>query len=244
MDGGKARVILQALVTPSEVMENQPMLDLLWRSRFRWRLHPRQVTGDTTYGTVENIKAIEDAGIRAYLPLPDFDKRTPFFGKNEFVYDAGRDAYVCPQGEELRRYTLVNRDRVVKYKADPAACNACPLKSDCTTSSKGRLVRRSFDEAYLDVVRAYHLTEPYKKAMRKRKVWVEPMFAEAKCWHGLRRFRLRRLERVNIEALLTAAGQNLKRLLTFGKRWPKAQAQAAALPATNIRVDPGVSLWE
>lgn len=200
MDGGKARVILQALVTPSEVMENQPMLDLLWRSRFRWRLHPRQVTGDTTYGTVENIKAIEDAGIRAYLPLPDFDKRTPFFGKNEFVYDAGRDAYVCPQGEELRRYTLVNRDRVVKYKADPAACNACPLKSDCTTSSKGRLVRRSFDEAYLDVVRAYHLTEPYKKAMRKRKVWVEPMFAEAKCWHGLRRFRLRRLERVNIEA--------------------------------------------
>ena len=25
------------------------------------------------------------------------------------------------------------------------------------------------------------------------------MFAEAKCWHGLRRFRLRRLERVNIE---------------------------------------------
>ncbi len=60
----------------------------------------------------------------------------------------------------------------------------------------------------------------------------------------MRRFRLRRLERVNIEALLTAAGQNLKRLLTFGKRWPKAQAQAAALPATNIRVDPGVSLWE
>ncbi len=40
VDGGKARVILQALVTPSEVMENQPMLDLLWHSRFRWRLHP------------------------------------------------------------------------------------------------------------------------------------------------------------------------------------------------------------
>lgn len=234
VDGGKARVILQALVTSSEVMENQPMLDLLWRSRFRWRLHPRQVTGDTTYGTVGNIRAIEDAGIRAYLPLPDFGKRTPFFGKDEFVYDAQRDVYVCPQGEELRRYTLVNRDRVVKYKADPAACNPCPLRSECTTSPKGRLVSRSFDEDYLDAVRAYHLTEPYKKAMRKRKVWVEPMFAEAKRWHGLRRFRLRRLERVNIEALLTAAGQNLKRLLTFGKGWPKAPAQAAALRSPSI----------
>lgn len=29
VDGGKARIILQVLVTPSEVMDNQPMLDLL-----------------------------------------------------------------------------------------------------------------------------------------------------------------------------------------------------------------------
>jgi hypothetical protein len=35
------------LVAPGEVMENQPMLDLLWRVRFRWKLRVRQVTGDT-----------------------------------------------------------------------------------------------------------------------------------------------------------------------------------------------------
>jgi hypothetical protein len=34
-------------------------------------------------------------------------------------------------------------------------------------------------------------TEPYAKAMRKRKVWVGPLFAEAKDWHGPRCFRLR-----------------------------------------------------
>ena len=49
--------------------------------------------------------------------------------------------------------------------------------------------------------------------MNKRKVWVEPLFAEAKDWHGLRRFRLRLLWRTNIEALRIATGQNLKRLL-------------------------------
>ena len=32
VDGGKARVVLAALVTPAEVMENQPALDLLWRT--------------------------------------------------------------------------------------------------------------------------------------------------------------------------------------------------------------------
>ena len=46
VDGGKARVILSALVTPAEVMENQPMLDLLWRTLFRWRERPQHVTGD------------------------------------------------------------------------------------------------------------------------------------------------------------------------------------------------------
>ena len=70
VDGGKRRIILAALVTPADVMENQPMLDLLWRVRFRRKLHPRQATGDTTYGTVENIVALEDEGIRAYVPLP------------------------------------------------------------------------------------------------------------------------------------------------------------------------------
>jgi hypothetical protein len=44
-------------------------------------------------------------------------------------------------------------------------------------------------------------------------VWIEPLFGEAKEFHGLRRFRLRRLRKVNIEGVMVAAGQNLKRLL-------------------------------
>jgi hypothetical protein len=42
---------------------------------------------------------------------------------------------------------------------------------------------------------------------------VEPLFAEAKDWHGMRRFRLRRLWRVNCEAQIIAAGHNLQQLL-------------------------------
>ena len=57
VDGGKRRIILTALVTPAEVTDNLPMLDLLWHVRFRSHLRPCQVTGDTKYGTIENIKA-------------------------------------------------------------------------------------------------------------------------------------------------------------------------------------------
>jgi hypothetical protein len=41
VDGGKARIMLTALVTPADVPDNQPALDLLWPTRFRWKLHPR-----------------------------------------------------------------------------------------------------------------------------------------------------------------------------------------------------------
>ena len=151
------------------------------------------MTGDTTYGTVENIVDVEDQKIRAYVPLPDFDQRTPFYGASRFTYDPERDEYRCPEGQVLRRRKAKYTEGVVVYRADAAICNACPLKAACTESSQGRQVQRSLYVEYLDRVRAYHQTAAYEKAMAKRKVWVEPLFGEAKDWHGLRRFRLRRL---------------------------------------------------
>jgi hypothetical protein len=216
VDGGKSRIILNVLVTPSEVMDNQPMLDLLWRTRFRWKLWPRHVTGDRKYGTEENLVTIEDQGIRAYIPSPDFEHRTPFFSADRFRYEAERDIYICPAGKELHFCQRQTTERSRRYRARAKDCNGCPLKAQCTTGKQGRSLCRSVDEACLDRVRAYQPTEAYKKALRKRQVWVEPLFAEAKDWHGMRRFRLRRLWRVNSEALMIAAGLNLKRLL---KKW-------------------------
>src|SRR5712691_6870727 len=213
VDGGKARIILHVLVTPSEVMDNQPMRDLLWRVRFRWKLWPRQVTGDKKYGTEDNLVAIEDQGIRAYIPIPDMDHRTEFFSADRFRYEADRDVYVCPAGKDLRFDRPHSTERSRRYRAQARDCNHCPLKMRCTTSKQGRSLCRSVDEACLDRVRAYQSTKAYKKALRKRQVWVEPLFAEGKDWHGMRRFRLRRLWRVNCEGLMRAAGQNLKRLL-------------------------------
>ncbi len=184
--------------------------------------------------------ALEHEHIHAYVPLPDFDQRTPFYGRQEFQYDPEQDAYTCPHGATLPLKKHHYTEREKEYRADAAICNACPLKEHCTPSEHGRSLRRSFDEEYLDRVRAYHITEPYQKAMRKRSVWVEPLFAEGKEWHGMRRFRLRRLWRVNCEALMRAAGQNLKRLLKkrgWGRRpWPQGAANALVEPPSADRI--------
>jgi transposase len=213
VDGGKARIILQVLVTPSEVMDNQPTRDLIFRTRFRWKLRPRHVTGDTKYGTIENIKALEDAGIRAYVPLPDWEERYEVWSASHFRYEPQADQYRWTPRQMLQRVGGVNPDGRQLYRAPASICNDCPVKGQCTTSHQGRRVYRHVGEEYLERVRTYQQTLAYQKALRKRKVWVEPLFAEAKDWHGLRRFRLRLLWRVNGEALRIATGQNLKRLL-------------------------------
>jgi hypothetical protein len=138
VDGGRARIILTALVTPAEVQENQPALDLLWHVRFRWKLRPRHVTGDTTYATTANIAAIERERIRAYVPLSVVGRRPGLFGATDFVYDEATDTYHCPGSQRRRFLSQCETTRRRVYEAPAGACAACSLRTRCTTSKRGR----------------------------------------------------------------------------------------------------------
>lgn len=194
---------------------------------FRRKVYPRRVIADAKYATTTNIRTLEDADIRAYVPLPEWDKSSARFKRAAFAYDPTENVYRCPQGESLRLRWTDRKGEQWLYRARASACNACPVKEQCTTSNQGRLLRRSFHEAYLERVRAYADTPAFKRAMRKRSVWVEGLFAEAKQWHGLHRFRLRGLANVNIQALMVATGQNLKRWLQ-ASGWGQRGFPAAA----------------
>ena len=213
VDGGKARIILSALVTPASITDNTPILDLVDWVYARWRIAPKLAVGDTRYGTVPNIVGLEERGIRAYLPTSDFSQRTKYYPAKLFQYDSEKDQYLCPQGQILPLTSRRITEQVILYRAKASVCNACPVKSQCTGSKSGRHIFRSFFQEVLDQAESYRQTEAYLKAMRKRSVWVEPLFGEAKEFHRLRRFRLRRLRKVNIEGVMVAAGQNLKRLI-------------------------------
>lgn len=194
-------------------MDNTPMLDLTWWVRFRWRIKPEIAVGDAKYGTITNISELEQDGIRAYTPITDLRQRSKYYPTEAFAYDPDQDQYICPQGEVIPIWSRRKSEQVYVYRADYRICNACPVKESCTGSKSGRHIFRPYTQPMLDRVRGYHQTEAYKKAMRKRQVWVEPLFGEGKQWHQMRRFRLQRLRKVNIEGLLRAAGQNIKRLL-------------------------------
>jgi hypothetical protein len=137
VDGGKARIILHAVVTPADVMENTPMLDLVRRVRFRWKLRPKRAVGDTAYGTGENLQGLAADGIRAYVPLPDWGKNSPFFSQRDFTYDSAQDVYRCPQGTVLRLRGNNYVTGVGINQAPTATCQACPVRSSVPIAARG-----------------------------------------------------------------------------------------------------------
>jgi hypothetical protein len=92
-------------------------------------------------------------------------------------------------------------------------CDACLVKCECTASKSERHIFRSLHQEYIDKVKAYHEVKAHKKASPKRSVWINPLFCGAKDIHRSRRFHLRGLHKDNIEGMMIAAGQNLKRLI-------------------------------
>ena len=114
-------MILAALATPADVQDNQPALDLLWRTRFRWKLRPRQVTGDTKYGTVANIVAIERDHVRADVPLSAVGHRPGLFADTAVV-DAQAACTTARRGRRVgRRLDELFLERV----RDDHATEAC-----------------------------------------------------------------------------------------------------------------------
>lgn len=100
VDGGVNRIILGVLVTPADILDHTPMLDLIRWGRFRWHIHPTIAVGDSRYGTVENIVGLFADGILPYTPRTEFRKGSKY-PYEAFQYDARQDIYVCPQGHPL-----------------------------------------------------------------------------------------------------------------------------------------------
>jgi hypothetical protein len=90
---------------------------------FRRKLRPHHVTGDAKCGTTVNIVAIEHAGIRADVPLPDFESARPStVGTSSYTMRAG--SVRCPEGQPLPRYRAKHTEEVVAYRIEAVTCNA------------------------------------------------------------------------------------------------------------------------
>jgi hypothetical protein len=72
-------------------------------------------------------------------------RRAMLYRTAGFAYDEDHDAWVCPKGERLWPHSYEHERRLVRYRARPQICNACPAKERCTDSDEGREIVRSLD---------------------------------------------------------------------------------------------------
>lgn len=62
-----------------------------------------------------------------------------------FSYHEDHDAWKCPEDQWLWPQSYDPDHRVMRYRASPSICNACPVKETCTPSRSGREVQRAVD---------------------------------------------------------------------------------------------------
>jgi IS5 family transposase len=101
------------------------------------------------------------------------------FSKQVFTLDWERQVIRCPAHQEMPFVP----GGVVHFPKD--ACAQCPLKTQCTTSAKGRCVSIHPDEALLIELRERQIT-PEGRAKLRERVAVEHTLAHVGQWQGRR----------------------------------------------------------
>src|ERR1700730_8312288 len=169
---------------------------------------------DRGYYTGEEIRACEEAGITVTLPKPltSGAKAAGRFGKQDFVYVAADDVYICPARERLTyRYASEDDGKMMRHYWTNA-CKTCTLKSKCTTGLERRISRWE-PEAVLETVQARLDQHPEK--MTTRRSTVEHPFGTIKCWMGATHFLMIRLPKVATEMALNVLAYNMKRVMAI-----------------------------
>jgi hypothetical protein len=171
-----------------------------------------EAVADRGYYGGEAILACEEAGITVYLPKPMTSgiNAKGRYGKQDFVYVAADDVYLCPAGEQLTyRYTNEEDGKTLR-RYWTTACQACALKGQCTTG-KERRISRWEHEAVLEAVQARLDRNPDK--MRLRRQTVEHPFGTIKSWMGATHLQMRTLKNVSTEMALHVLAYNMKRMM-------------------------------
>ncbi len=120
--------------------------------------------------------------------------------------------YVCP-AEELLIYGTTDRNGYRHYRSDPTVCQGGEQRGQCTQNRKAqKTITRHVWEASKEEANRLRLTKWGKKVYARRKETVERSFADAKQQHGHRYARFRGLSKVQMQCLLAATAQNMKKM--------------------------------
>lgn len=208
----KYNIITDTHITPGNVHDSVPYLSRLKRQQERFGFAIEAVALDSGYLSAPICNELRRLNIFGVIGHRRFHSRKGFMPKWKFRFDRENNQYICPEGHVLT-YRTTNREGYREYRSNPSFCGNCPRIEQCTHSqNQTKVVTRHVWEDSREWVRENRLSDQGKALYKKRQETIERSFADAKQLHGLRYCRLRGREKVQEQALLTAACQNMKKI--------------------------------
>ena len=221
---GKHNLITDVHVTPASIYDSLVYLDRLDYQRERFGFNVDEVGLDAGYNTPDICRGLNERNIFGVVGYRSPGGLKGRFRKSRFKYDKESDSYTCPAGHVLH-YRTTNRHGYREYASNPRICKNCDCLHLCTHSQNTRkVVTRHVWEKHKERLNENRLSERGKQIKRRRSETVERSFADAKELHGYRYARFRGIHRVEMQCLMTAIVQNIKKLAllmsTNGKPLP------------------------
>ena len=206
-------VIVNVHVEPANINDVTPMPEILDEIENRLDKLPRYMGLDAGYHNAWIAHLLEMKGIQGVIGYRRHTHKGEHYGKYRFKYDPYFDAYTCPEHKHLY-WKTTTREGYRQYCCDSKTCKDCPKRKECFGESMTRrMVERHVWQDALDDVIAFTKSDKGKPIYARRKETIERSFAEAKVNHGLRYARMLGIKNMREQCFLTAAVQNIKRLV-------------------------------
>lgn len=178
---------------------------------------------DKGFYVEKDVAECEDCGIRVFMPIPTaFNPHKqagvpePEFYFDKFVYDAARDVYVCPAGNEMPFWKRSGSGKGLEGRLYRSlCCDCCSLRSKCTRNKRGRYMFRSKYSGAVDRLRARLATSEGKDLCRLRRLLVEHPFGTMKRAFNQGYLLLRGLRKVRGEVGFTMLSYNIRRAINI-----------------------------
>ena len=209
----KNNVIVNVHVEPANVNDITPVSKILKEIKHRLGKLPKYMGFDAGYHSAWIAHLLEKNNVQGVIGYRRHTHQQEVFGKYRFRYEPYFDAYTCPEGKHLY-WKTTNRTGYREYWSSSKDCANCPRKSECMSEkAKRRLVTRHVWQDALEEVTWFTKTTNGRRIYSWRKQTIERSFAEAKENHGLRFARMLGIQNMREQCFLTAAAQNIKRLV-------------------------------
>ncbi len=212
--------VLGTIVTPGNTHDSQ-ILEPLVEQVIEKVGKPEAVAADAAYKTPAITSYLFNKEIIPALPYTRPRTKEGFFRKQDYVYDEHFDCYLCPSGETLK-YSTTNKEGYREYKSPKQICTTCSFLSRCTESKDcQKVVTRHIWQTHVEEADHLRHHQDVKPIYAKRKETIERVFADAKEKHGMRWTTLRGLKKLSMQAMLTFAAINLKKMANWTWQGPK-----------------------